>query len=192
MSASISATRSPSWSTASTPLVAYAKRLDMLENTRGRSLRRRTGRQRAAELKTLFERLAMFFAELLDVTSESPDAKGLPLRVAVSYLYPLNDAERARFYSSGTEPAILTEVPIPLRPVADFLPGRDLSAEDGLCHTLAARLDAWIAENIGEAREGSLRFDLAVYSNLTPLGAEGGPRPLLELADVRLPLAAWT
>jgi LysM repeat protein len=134
-------------------------------------------------------RLADFFGNLLDVTPETSAGGSRPVRVGVSFLYPLNDAERERLLADGTAPAMLSEIPIALQPAVDFDAGRDLVAAGGMCAQLAQCMERWAKDNpaMFATRAGYFRFDITVCSNLPEL--DGSRRPLLALPSVRLSLA---
>jgi hypothetical protein len=135
--------------------------------------------------KPLQDYLVDFFGELLEVTPASPAELARPLRVAVAYAYALNEQERARGAAAGSDAIILTRIPLLLRAADDFLPARDLTAPEGLCASLATFLLDWADGNAVWDRGGSFCFDVTLYSNL---GGAADAKPLVELADVRLPL----
>jgi hypothetical protein len=135
--------------------------------------------------KPLQDYLVDFFGELLEVTPASPAELARPLRVGVAYAYALNEQERARGAAAGSDAIILTRIPLLLRAADDFLPARDLIAPEGLCASLATFLLDWADGNAVWDRGGSFCFDVTLYSNL---GGATDAKPLVELADVRLPL----
>jgi hypothetical protein len=134
-------------------------------------------------------RLADFFGSLLEVTPETPPGVGHPVRIGLSFLYPLNDSERERLLADGTAPAILSEIPIALQAAMVFDPSRDLAVDGGMCAQLAQRMESWAKVNpaIVAGGAGYFRFDITVYSNLPDV--DGAPRPLLVFPSVRLSLA---
>lgn len=146
------------------------------------------GKGRAA--KALSDHLTTFFGALLEVAPDSPANQARPVRVAVSYAFPLNEEERTQIRAKGTEAVILTRVPLVLRPVSDFVPARDLLEAEGLCQSLGTFLLKWADDNQVWDQGGRFCFDVTVYSNLASSGPGGEPRPLIELPDVRLPLDA--
>jgi hypothetical protein len=141
------------------------------------------------EPRTPLSRLADFFGSLLEVTPGTPAGGSRPVRVGLSFLYPLNDSERERLLADGTAPAMLSEIPIALQPAKDFDSARDLVEAGGMCGQLAQCMERWAKDNpaIVVARAGYFRFDITVYSNLRDM--DGSSRPLLALHSVRLSLA---
>jgi LysM repeat protein len=161
------------------PLLAYREPFKMIAATTSR-------RKRGNGTKTLPNCLAAFFAELLEVTPDSPAEQTRPVRVAASYAFPLNEQERSQGSTKKSEAIIMTRIPLVLRPVSDFVPARDLTAPDGLCPSLAKLLREWATTHNVWNQGGSFCFDVTVYSNLP---GSAHPRPLIELADVRLALS---
>ena len=93
--------------------------------------------------RPLPECLATFFAQLLEVTPDSPADRTRPVRVAVCYAYALNEQERSQVRANESEAIILTRIPLVLRAVDDFVPSRDLAEPGGLCPSLAKFLIDW-------------------------------------------------
>jgi hypothetical protein len=139
--------------------------------------------------RPLPECLATFFAQLLEVTPDSPADRARPVRVAVCYAYALNEQERSQVRANESEAIILTRIPLVLRAVDDFVPSRDLAEPDGLCPSLAKLLIDWANSHEVWGQGGSFCFDLTVYTNLS---GSAHPRPLIELPDLRLPLSQIT
>ena len=112
------------------------------------------------------------------------------MRICLSFLYPLNEAERKRLALDGSPPTILNEIPIALRGAAEFEAKRD-RATDGVCAQLARRIESSAKDNPALIRDhaGYFAFDVTVYSNLSTSGAPLGARPLLYLSSIRLSLA---
>ena len=130
-------------------------------------------------------RLAELFARFLDVTPDSPDEEGRPLRVAVSWLYPMVPGG-----APGTAPSPpMVEVPVTLSPTATFIPSRDLAAPEGLCARLGARLALWAQERSEAGAPGEFRLDLAAYANLSRGPGAGDASPLVAIHDLRMPVA---
>ena len=162
------------------PLLAYRQPLAMTAVTHAGG---------ANANRPLPEHLATFFAQLLEVTPDSPADRARPVRVAVSYAFALNEQERSQVCANEYEANILTRVPLVLRAVDDFVPYRDLAEPDGLCQSLAKLLIDWTNSHEVWDQGGSFCFDLTVYTNLS---GSAHPRPLIELPDVRLPLSQIT
>ena len=143
-----------------------------------------TIRMAPATLDTLADRLAILFGDLLGVTSESPPEAARPVRVAVTWSFPLVIAGDSA--SAGGDSPLSVELPVALSPAAAFLPSHDLTEDDGLCRRLSAHIARWLAER-AEPR-GELRFDIAAYDNLGGADGGNGAKALVEVRDVRIPI----
>ncbi|MEZ5292018.1 MAG: LysM peptidoglycan-binding domain-containing protein [Vicinamibacterales bacterium] len=138
--------------------------------------------------RTLWGRLASFFAALLEVTPASPEHAGRDVRIGVSFLLPLNGGAGSDGPTAAAT-AIVATVPVALRPAAAFVPARDLTAADGACAQLADAMTAWMGAHGAPPQGGVFVFDVTVFARLGTTAPDAGGRPLLSLTNVRLALA---
>jgi hypothetical protein len=143
-----------------------------------------TLRLAAATPANLADRLAALFGDLLGVSAGSPAEATRPVKVTVTWSFPLALSSDAA--SAGFDSPLSVDLPVTISPAAPFVPSRDLSEEDGLCRRLAVHIARWLAER-AESR-GELRFDIAAYDNLHSVGGGNGAKPLLQVRDVRIPI----